>query len=121
MSFYNPQQVAAMKILDGKRMGSITVFEDILLLAEVVGDVILNSGHLELKGKVLGNLYIRKGTCRMAGIVRGNLENERGDVEVFGTVLGKVVTKNGYTYINPGSKIGAIENAHRQETAASTP
>src|SRR5689334_11212413 len=121
MNFYNSQQVATMKILDGKRMGSITVFEDTLLLSEIVGDVILNSGHLELKGKVLGNLYVRKGTCRMAGIIRGNLENERGDVEVFGTVHGKVVTKNGYTYVNPGSKIGAIENAHRPETAASTP
>ena len=100
-----------MKIVDGKRMGSVTVFEDTLMLAEVVGDVILNSGHLELKGKVLGNLFVRKGTCRMLGIVRGNLENERGDVEVFGAVHGKVITKNGYTYVNPGSKVGAIENA----------
>jgi len=100
-----------MKIVDGKRMGSFTVFEDTLMLAEVVGDVILNNGHLELKGKVLGNLYVRKGTCRMLGIVRGNLENEKGDVEVFGTVHGKVVTKNGYTYVNPGSKVGLIENA----------
>ncbi len=100
-----------MKIVDGKRMGSVTVFEDTLMLAEVVGDVILNSGHLELKGRVLGNLFVRKGTCRMLGIVRGNLENERGDVEVFGTVLGKVVTKNGYTYVNPGSKVGIIEIA----------
>ena len=48
-----------MKILDGKRIGSVTVFEDTLLLAEVIGDVILNSGHLELKGKILGNLYVR--------------------------------------------------------------
>jgi hypothetical protein len=100
-----------MKILDGKRMGSLTVFEDTLMLAEVLGDVILNSGHLELKGKVLGNLLVREGTCRMLGIVRGNLVNERGDVEVFGTVHGKVVTKNGYTYVNPGSKVGSIENS----------
>lgn len=100
-----------MKIVDGKRMGSVTVFEDTLMLAEVVGDVILNSGHLELKGKVLGNLFVRKGTCRMLGIVRGNLENERGDVEIFGTVHGKVVTKNGYTYVNPGSKVGSIEHS----------
>jgi hypothetical protein len=100
-----------MKIVDGKRMGSVTVFEDTLMLAEVVGDVILNSGHLELKGKVLGNLFVRKGTCRMLGIVRGNLENERGDVEVFGAVHGKVITKNGYTYVNPGSKVGSIESA----------
>jgi hypothetical protein len=99
-----------MKIVDGKRMGSVTVFEDTLLLAEVVGDVILNSGHLELKGKVLGNLFVRKGTCRMVGIVRGNLENEKGDVEIFGTVHGKVVTKSGYTYVNPGSKVGSIEH-----------
>lgn len=48
-----------------------------------VGEVILNSGHLELKGKVLGNLCVRKGTCRVLGIVRGNLENEKGDVEVI--------------------------------------
>jgi hypothetical protein len=101
----------AMKILDGKRMGSVTVFEDTLMLGEVVGDVILNSGHLELKGKVLGNLFVRKGTCRMMGIVRGNLENEKGDVEVFGAVHGKVITKNGYTYVNPGSKVGSIESA----------
>lgn len=100
-----------MKIVDGKRMGSVTVFEDTLMLAEVVGDVILNSGHLELKGKVLGNLFVRKGTCRMLGIVRGNLENENGDVEVFGTVHGKVITKSGYTYVNPGSKVGAIVSA----------
>jgi hypothetical protein len=100
-----------MKIVDGKRMGSVTVFEDTLMLAEVVGDVILNRGHLELKGKVLGNLFVREGTCRMLGIVRGNLENESGDVEVFGTVHGKVITKNGYTYVNPGSKVGAVENA----------
>jgi hypothetical protein len=99
-----------MKIVDGKRMGSVTVFEDTLMLAEVVGDVILNSGHLELKGKVMGNLFVRKGTCRMLGIVRGNLENEKGDVEIFGTVHGKVVTKNGYTYVNPGSKVGSIEH-----------
>ena len=50
--------------------------------AEVVGDIILNSGgHLELKGKVLSNLFLHKGTCRMMwGIIRGNLENEMGDV-----------------------------------------
>jgi hypothetical protein len=100
-----------MKIVDGRRMGSVTVFEDTLMLAEVVGDVILNNGHLELKGKVLGNLFVRKGTCRMLGIIRGNLENELGDVEVFGTVHGKVITKNGYTYVNPGSKVGGIESA----------
>lgn len=100
-----------MKIVDGKRLGSVTVFEDTLMLAEVVGDVILNSGHLELKGRVLGNLFVREGTCRMLGIVRGNLENEKGDVEVFGTVHGKVITKSGYTYVNPGSKVGSIEHA----------
>ncbi|MEP0826047.1 MAG: hypothetical protein HRF40_11225 [Nitrososphaera sp.] len=100
-----------MKILDGKRMGSVTVFEDTLMLAEIFGDVIVNSGHLELKGKVLGNLFVRKGTCRMLGIIRGNLVNERGDVEVFGTVHGKLITKSGYTYVNPGSKVGAIESA----------
>ena len=113
----------AMKILDGKRMGSITVFEDTLMLAEVVGDVILNIGHLELKGKVLGNLFVRNGTCRMLGIVRGNLVNEKGDVEVFGTVHGKLITKSGYTYSNPGSKVGAIESAAvpaRREEAVST-
>jgi hypothetical protein len=103
--------IIVMKILDGKRMGSVTVFEDTLMLAEVVGDVILNNGHLELKGKVLGNLFVRNGTCRMLGIIRGNLENEKGDVEVFGTVHGKVVTKSGYTYVNPGSKVGSIEHA----------
>jgi hypothetical protein len=100
-----------MKTVESKRMGSVTVFEDTLLLGEVVGDVILNSGHLELKGKVLGNLYVRKGTCRVPGIVRGNLENEKGDVEVFGAVHGKMITKSGYTYVNSGSKVGSIENA----------
>jgi hypothetical protein len=111
-----------MKIVDGKRMGSVTVFEDTLMLAEVLGDVILNNGHLELKGKVLGNLFVRKGTCRLLGIVRGNLENEMGDVEIFGVVLGKVVTKNGYTYVNPGSKVGSIEHAApvKKEEAIST-
>lgn len=51
-----PESMRVMKIVESKRMGSLTVFEDTLLLGEVVGDVILNSGHLELKGKVLGNL-----------------------------------------------------------------
>ena len=101
-----------MKIIDGKHMGSVTIFEDALIVGEIFGDVILNSGHLELKGKVLGNVYVRKGTCRLFGIVRGNLENEKGDVEVFGTVVGKVITKTGYTYVNPGSKVGTIENAY---------
>jgi hypothetical protein len=57
--------------------------------AEVVGDIILNSGgHLELKDKVLSNLFLRKGICRMMwGIIPGNLENKTGYVEVFGTVL----------------------------------
>lgn len=100
-----------MKILDGKRAGSVTVFEDTIMLGEIVGDVILNSGHLEFKGKILGNLLVRSGTCRMLGIVRGNLVNEQGDVEIFGAVHGKVVTKSGYTYINPGSKVGVLENA----------
>jgi hypothetical protein len=99
-----------LKIIDGKRTGSVTVFEDTLMLAEVVGDVILNAGHLEMKGKVLGNLFVRKGTCRMLGIVRGNLVNETGDVEVFGAVHGKLITKSGYTYVNPGSKVGTIES-----------
>ena len=99
-----------MKILDGKRVGTVTVFEDTLMLTEVVGDVILNGGHLEFKGKVLGNMLIRNGTCRMSGIIKGNLVNEQGDVEIFGTVHGKVVTKAGYTYINPESKIGGVEN-----------
>jgi hypothetical protein len=100
-----------MKILDGKRVGSVTIFEDTIMLGEVVGDVILNTGHLEFKGKILGNLFVRTGTCRMLGIIRGNLVNEKGDVEIFGTVHGKVVTKSGYTYINPGSKVGIVENA----------
>jgi hypothetical protein len=100
-----------MKIIDGKHMGSITIFEDALIVGEIYGDVIVNAGHVELKGKVLGNVFVRKGTCRLLGIVRGNLENEKGDVEVFGTVVGKVITKNGYTYVNPGSKVGTIENA----------
>jgi hypothetical protein len=52
-------------------------------LERFVGEVILNSGHLELKGKVLGNLCVRKGTCRVLGIVRSNLENKKGDVEVI--------------------------------------
>ena len=99
-----------MKILDGKRVGTVTVFEDTLMLSEVVGDVILNQGHLEFKGKVLGNMLVRKGTCRMLGIIKGNLVNEQGDVEVFGTVHGKVVTRAGYTYINPDSKVGGVEN-----------
>ena len=72
-----------MKIVESKRMGSVTVFEDTLLLGEIVGEVILNSGHLELMGKVPGNLCVRKGTCRVLGIVRDNLENEKGDVEVI--------------------------------------
>lgn len=63
-----PESMRVMKIVESKRMGSLTVFEDTLLLGEVVGDVILNSGHLELKGKVLGNLCVRKGTCRVLGI-----------------------------------------------------
>ena len=100
-----------MKVLDGKRVGTVTVFEDTLMLTEVVGDVILNAGHLEFKGKVLGNMLVRKGTCRMLGIIKGNLVNEQGDVEIFGTVHGKVVTKAGYTYINPGSKVGGVENS----------
>jgi hypothetical protein len=41
------------------------------MLAEVVSDILiiilLNSGHLELKGKVLSNLFLHKGTCRMTG------------------------------------------------------
>lgn len=100
-----------MKILDGKRVGTVTIFEDTLMLTEVVGDVILNAGHLEFKGKVLGNMLVRKGTCRMLGIIRGNLVNEQGDVEIFGTVHGKVVTRAGYTYINPESKVGGVENS----------
>ncbi|MEO9319544.1 MAG: hypothetical protein ABI361_02615 [Nitrososphaera sp.] len=100
-----------MKILDGKRTGSITVFEDTLMIGEVFGDLILNHGHLELKGKVLGNVHVRKGSCRVLGIIRGNLENESGDVEIFGTVHGKVITKSGYTYVNPGSKVGSIESS----------
>lgn len=100
-----------MKILDGKRVGSVTIFEDTVMLGEVVGDVILNTGHLEFKGKILGNLFVRNGTCRMLGIIRGNLVNEKGDVEIFGTVHGKVVTKSGYTYINPESKVGIVENS----------
>ena len=98
-----------MKIVDGRRIGSVTVSEDTLLLAEVVGDVMLNIGHLELKGKILGNLHVRGGTCRLLGIVKGNVVNEKGDMEIFGTVHGKVITKTGYTYINPGSKVGSIE------------
>jgi hypothetical protein len=47
----------------------------------------------------------------MLGIIRGNLVNEQGDVEIFGTVHGKVVTRAGYTYINPDSKVGGVENS----------
>jgi hypothetical protein len=107
-----------MKILDGKRVGTVTVFEDTLMLTEVVGDVILNAGHLEFKGKILGNMLVRKGTCRMLGIIKGNLVNEQGDVEIFGTVHGKVVTKAGYTYINPESKVGGVENPSAMQQAA---
>ncbi|MER3407524.1 MAG: hypothetical protein C4292_01610 [Nitrososphaera sp.] len=107
-----------MKILDGKRMGTVTFEEDGMLLGEVVGDVIVNSGHLELKGKVLGNVLVRgQATCRLTGIVKGNLVNEKGDVEVFGAVHGKVITKAGYTYVNPGSRVGTIEHAHIKKEA----
>ena len=107
-----------MKILDGKRVGTVTIFEDTLMLTEVVGDVILNAGHLEFKGKVLGNMLVRKGTCRMLGIVQGNLVNEQGDVEIFGTVHGKVVTRAGYTYINPDSRVGGVENSNVSQPRA---
>jgi hypothetical protein len=107
-----------MKIVDGKKRGSMTIFEDTLMLGEVFGDIILNQGHLELKGKVLGNVHVRKGSCRVLGIIRGNLENESGDVEVFGTVVGKIITKCGYTYVNPGSKVGSIENSSASTSAA---
>lgn len=100
-----------MKILDGKRVGSVTFDEEGILIGEVVGDVIVNSGYLELKGTVLGNLLVRGGSCRLTGLVKGNVVNEKGDVEVFGTVHGKVITKTGYTYINPESKVGGVENA----------
>jgi len=97
-----------IKILDGKRIGSVTIHDDTVLLGEVLGDVILYGGHLEIKGKIMGNLVVRSGTCRHMGIVKGNLVNERGDVEVFGTIHGKIIAKNGYTYVNPGSKVGNI-------------
>ena len=100
-----------MKIIDGKRTGSATFDEDGMLIGEVVGDVIVNSGYLELKGKVLGNVLVRGGSCRLTGIVRGNVVNEKGDLEVFGAVHGKVITKTGYTYINPESKVGGVESA----------
>lgn len=100
-----------MKILDGKRTGSVTFDEDGILIGEVAGDVIVNSGYLELKGKVLGNVLVRGGSCRLTGLVKGNVVNEKGDLEVFGTVHGKVITKTGYTYINPESKVGGIEKA----------
>jgi cytoskeletal protein CcmA (bactofilin family) len=100
-----------MKILDGKRVGSVTFDEEGILIGEVAGDVIVNSGYLELKGTVLGNLLVRGGSCRLTGLVRGNVVNEKGDVEIFGTVHGKVITKTGYTYINPESKVGSVENA----------
>ncbi len=100
-----------MKILDGKRIGSVTFDEEGMLIGEVVGDVIVNSGYLELKGNVLGNVLVRGGSCRLTGIVKGNVVNEKGDLEVFGAVHGKVITKTGYTYINPGSKVGGVEHA----------
>jgi cytoskeletal protein CcmA (bactofilin family) len=100
-----------MKILDGKRVGSVTFDEEGMLIGEVAGDVIVNAGYLELKGNVLGNVLVRGGSCRLTGIVRGNVVNEKGDLEVFGTVHGKVITKTGYTYINPESKVGGVENA----------
>jgi hypothetical protein len=102
-----------MKILDGKRIGTVTFGEDGMLLGEVAGDVIVNDGYLELKGTVLGNVLVRGGACRLTGIVKGNVVNENGDLEVFGTIHGKVITKLGYTYVNPGSRVGGgIEHAH---------
>src|SRR5437588_7822900 len=109
-----------MKVVDGKRRGSVTIFEDTLLVGEVFGDVILNQGHLELKGKVLGNVHVRKGSCRVLGIIRGSLENESGDVEIFGTVVGKIITKSGYTYVNPGSKVGSIESGNSIAPSSAT-
>lgn len=99
------------KIVDGKKVGSITVYEDTLLLGEILGDVILYGGYLEVKGKILGNVVVRGGNCRHFGIIRGSLINEMGDVEVFGSVHSKILTKSGYTYVNPGSKVGPIEYA----------
>jgi cytoskeletal protein CcmA (bactofilin family) len=108
-----------MKILDGKRVGTVTFEEDGMLMGEVLGDVIVNKGYLELKGKVLGNVLVRGGSCRLTGIVKGNAVNEKGDLEVFGAVHGKVITKVGYTYVNPGASVGGIEKAHiKKEEAA---
>ena len=115
----------AMKILDGKRVGTVTFEEDGMLIGEVLGDVIINKGYLELKGKVMGNVLVRGGSCRLTGIVKGNAVNEKGDLEIFGAVLGKVITKLGYTYINPGAAVGGVEKAPvkkevpvREETAS---
>lgn len=107
-----------MKILDGKRIGSVTFEEDGMLIGEVAGDVFVNRGYLELKGKVLGNVLVRGGACRITGIVKGNAVNEKGDMEVFGAVHGKVITKFGYTYVNPGSKVGGIESAFKEVPAS---
>ena len=120
MSYYSARYMQAMKILDGKRTGTVTFDEDGMLIGEVLGDIIVNSGYLELKGKVLGNVLVRGGSCRLTGIVKGNAVNERGDLEVFGTVHGKVITKLGYTYVNPGSRVGAIENAHIKKEATNS-
>lgn len=97
-----------VKILNEKRVGSITVYEDTILLGEIMGDVILYSGYLEVKGKILGNLMVHSGSCRHTGIIKGNLVNEKGDVEVFGAVYGKIITKHGYTYVNPGAKVSVV-------------
>jgi hypothetical protein len=56
----------AMKIPNGSGWLNHNCWGYPQMQAEVVGDIILNSGgHLELKGKAISNLFPHKGTCRM--------------------------------------------------------
>lgn len=87
---------------------------EILHHTTVNGDVTLNMGELDVRGRINGNVISNMGQVNIDGEVSGDVETNMGQVVVNGNVGGNVSTKmgeiivNGVVGTNLISEIGAI-------------
>lgn len=85
-----------MRNLSGILRGDFTASEDVTLLGELIGDLVVTSGvRVVLHGIVVGDLTVEAGSIvDLYGLVRGDVFDRGGRVNLYGSVQG-VVRKGG--------------------------
>ncbi|PKR76709.1 hypothetical protein CEY16_12890 [Halalkalibacillus sediminis] len=89
-----------MDKLEGKYDRDLTINEDLEILGQVNGDVLVAKGNLNLHGTINGNLsIIERSIVIIYGTVNGTVTNNGGELEIYGAIE-KLEDLNGTTYIH---------------------